>query len=114
MGTAGALRHRLPDPDDRHIVATAIRGNASAIVTDNIKHFPAAALEPWGLHAVRTDNFLLDVLDLAPNAVFASLIEISGKRRHPPATVDQLPSVLARCGATAFVDEVESLLDEGS
>lgn len=104
----------MRDPDDRHIVAAAIRGNAGAIVTDNVKDFPAGALDPWGLHAIRTDEFLLDVLDLAPNAVFASLIEMSGKRTNPPVAVEQLLRTLARSSAPTFANEVLGLLDNGT
>jgi predicted nucleic acid-binding protein len=35
---------RLPDPDDRHVLAAAIKSSAQTIVTTNLKHFPEAAL----------------------------------------------------------------------
>ncbi|MGO8960976.1 MAG: hypothetical protein ACLQFR_26945 [Streptosporangiaceae bacterium] len=59
----------LPDDDDRHVVAAAIRAGAQAIVTANVSDFPVAALEPLGLEAVHPDVFLLDQLDLSPAKV---------------------------------------------
>ncbi|MFD6389453.1 PIN domain-containing protein, partial [Nocardia sp. NPDC060259] len=47
----------LRDAADRHVVAAAVRGNAAAIVTDNVKHFPVEALDRWGLHAISSDDF---------------------------------------------------------
>lgn len=41
----------LPDADDRHVLAAAIRCNASVIVTFNEKDFPASALAPYGIEA---------------------------------------------------------------
>lgn len=36
----------IPDPNDRHVVAAAIQAEAHAIVTFNLKDFPASALAP--------------------------------------------------------------------
>src|SRR5260221_12337375 len=48
----------LPDPDDRHVLAAAIRCGADVIVTANLKHFPAEAPTPFGIQAQHPDEFL--------------------------------------------------------
>jgi predicted nucleic acid-binding protein len=45
----------LPDPDDRHVLAAAIRCSAQVIVTANLDDFPAAALEPFNIEAQGPD-----------------------------------------------------------
>lgn len=42
---------KLPDPNDRHVLAAAIQCHASVIVTFNQKDFPASALDPFGIEA---------------------------------------------------------------
>jgi hypothetical protein len=41
----------LPDPDDRHVVAAAIRARTQVIVTANIRDFPAASLAAGDVEA---------------------------------------------------------------
>lgn len=44
---------QLPDANDRHVLAAAIRGRADVIITENLKDFPAEILAPFGIKAQR-------------------------------------------------------------
>ena len=95
----------LPDPDDRHVVAAAIRGRAEAIVTDNVKDFPDSALAPWGLHAVTPDDFLRDLHDLDPVIGEDCLAEVVARFKNPPRTVCEFLDAMRRAGAPIHAAE---------
>ena len=101
---------RLPDPDDRHVVATAIQGGADAIITANLADFPPTALGPLGLEAVHPDDFLLDQLDLSPPTILQVIREQAARTRKPPLTPRDLATLLGRAGAPSFADEVLRLM----
>lgn len=81
---------QLPDPDDRHVLAAAIRCGAQAIITANLRDFPATALSPYGIEAVHPDDFVLDTLDLSPGVVYRVLQEQAASLRHPVHTVEDI------------------------
>ncbi len=60
-GYAHLLSAVTNDPKDRHVLAAAISGACPLIVTFNLKHFPAEALQPWGIAASHPQDYLLDV-----------------------------------------------------
>ena len=62
----------LPDEDDRHVLAAAIKTNANVIVTNNIKDFPQAYLQSLGLSAKTADDFLTDLIDLNQEQAIAA------------------------------------------
>ena len=100
----------LPDPDDRHVVAAALRGRADAIITENTKDFPERVLEPLGLEAIRLDDFLLDQLDLSPGAICRVVKDQAAAMRRPPVTVETLLAKLSRSGAPRFARAVSDVL----
>jgi predicted nucleic acid-binding protein len=53
-----------PDNDDRHVLAAAIKCNAHAIVTFNLKDFPSSELSKYDIEAISPDEFIQNQLDL--------------------------------------------------
>src|SRR5688572_25410125 len=49
----------LPDPDDRHVLAAAIKAGADYIVTHNVKDFPQVALAAYNLEAITPDEWIM-------------------------------------------------------
>ncbi|MFE5241168.1 MULTISPECIES: PIN domain-containing protein [unclassified Streptomyces] len=83
-GYGGLVPVMVNDPKDRHVLAAAVRGQAHAVVTSNVKDFPPAASDPYDIEVLRPDDFLLDLLDLAPVDVAAVLRgQVAGYRREP-------------------------------
>lgn len=74
----------LPDPDDRHVLAAAIRCGAQHIVTRNLKDFPAEALAPFDVEAIDPDEFLCRTFGLYPEAGIEVFRQMREDYRHPP------------------------------
>ena len=51
-------RLRLPDPDDRHVLAAAVVCAADVIVTFNTGDFPSSVLGPFCIQAVTPDTLV--------------------------------------------------------
>lgn len=96
----------LPDPDDRHVLAAAIRAGADLIVTFNLKDFPEKDLRPYGIEAQHPDDFLSYQLDLAPNIVCAAAKRHRASLRNPPKALDDY---LATLEAQGLVQTVSTL-----
>lgn len=77
----------LPDPDDRHVLAAAIRGGADRIVTFNLQDFPAAALQKHGIEAQPPDSFITGLIDLDFELVCTAAKRHRNSLRKPPKTV---------------------------
>lgn len=89
---------QLPDPDDRHVLAAAIKARAQVIVTNNLRDFPSKALEAWDMEAKSPDDFILDQMDLSREAVHSAVQRIADSREKPPATLHDVLAMLERDG----------------
>ena len=88
----------LPDPDDRHVLAAAIRAGADVIVTFNLTDFPAAVLANYGIKALHPDYFVTSQLDLAPPVVCAAAKRQRESLKNPPKSVEEYLEALERQG----------------
>jgi hypothetical protein len=84
----------LPDPDDRHVLAAAVKVGAQTIVTNNLEDFPAGRLAAWDIEASSADDFLHAMVDLSPKVVFSLGRRSPIAAGDPPMGVDQLLTVI--------------------
>lgn len=94
-GHDGLIPAMTNDKKDRHVLAAAVHGGGALIVTANLKDFPAAALEPYGIQAVHPDAFLLDQLDLDPTRVLGVLADQRTAYTRPELSIEEFYRTLA-------------------
>jgi predicted nucleic acid-binding protein len=100
----------LPDPNDRHVVAAAVRCGAQVIVTANLDDFPRQNLVRFEIEAVHPDDFVLDCIDLSAGAVLAAVMEQAASLKNPPMSAAE---VLDRLQANGLAQSVAKLRDLG-
>jgi hypothetical protein len=93
----------LPDPDDRHVLAAAIKVGAQVIVTWNLKDFPGEKLAPWNVRAKSPEDFVLDQIGIDRQAVWACVQQIVDSRTRRPVTVEDVLNQLAQDGLVRSV-----------
>jgi len=88
----------LPDADDRHVLAAAIRCNASVIVTFNLKDFPDAELEKYGIECQHPDVFIDNLFDLDPAAVVTAAQKQRQTLKNPPIDAARYLEIMRKQG----------------
>ncbi|GGF30982.1 hypothetical protein GCM10011611_41360 [Aliidongia dinghuensis] len=94
----------LPDPGDAHVIAAALKTQAATIVTDNLKDFPAAFLEPMNIEARSTDAFIADTIALDPGRAVAAIRRMRERFKRPEMTAEHLLIGMEAAGLTETVD----------
>jgi hypothetical protein len=98
----------LPDLNDRHVLAAAIRCGASVIVTFNEKDFPNHILETFGMEAQHPDVFVDNLWDLDQAAVLAAAQRHRLQLKNPVIDVDRYLAILLKQGLVQTTNALEN------
>ena len=102
----------LPDADDRHVLAAAIKAQVPLIVTFNLSDFPQAALVPYGVRALHPDSFLLELLDATPETFTMAIRAHRTALKNPPRTPDNYLMRLVESGLRETATRLQTIKDQ--
>lgn len=100
------IADRLPDPNDAHVIASAMHTQAQVIVTDNLRHFPISLLAEIHIDVRSSDAFIADTISLDPGRAVAAIRGMRGRFKAPPVDGDGLLLLMERRGLVLTVDEL--------
>lgn len=100
---------KLPDPDDRHVLAAAIVGHADVIVTFNLSDFPKEILGCHGIDVVSPDDFIADLIDLNQSKVMEAMCICQKRLKNPPKTMDEYLETLLKQGLDHTVSMIKDI-----
>lgn len=79
----------LPDPKDRHVLAAAIKSNADAIVTMNLKDFPEDILQTYKIDVLHPDDFIYYQIDMEPGICCEAFKRQRLALKNPPYSEEE-------------------------
>ena len=101
----------LPDPDDRHVLAAAIRCNADAIITSNLKDFPEQTLSSYGIDVIHPDDFIYYQIDMAPTSCCKAIKQQRMALKNPEKSVDEFLNILQKQQLPQTVSKLKEFAD---
>ena len=101
----------LPDPDDRHVLATAIEAGATVIVTFNLTDFPPRILASYRIRPLSPDAFLNAFLDQNQPRFLLGIQKHRESLKNPPKTVEDYLTTLKNQGLSKTAKRLETHKD---
>lgn len=100
----------LPDEDDRHVLAAAIKINANLIIINNLKDFPDDYLDNFGLKAKVPDDFFTDIIDLNHDISMEAFQSLVLNKKSPPYNEYEVLDILRNNGLKETADYLHTLI----
>ena len=99
---------KLPDKDDRHVVACAIKCNADAIITFNIKDFPSKKLSKYDIEIQKPDRLISNLIDVNPYMASKAFNKMVKRLKNPKKTKIEVLTTLETCGLKESIDKLKN------
>lgn len=100
---------KLPDPDDRHVVAAAIRSKADVIVTYNLKDFPKSIENEYDIEIQHPDEFLCNVYDLHSIKAKEAFIKMVKRLKNPPKSQSEVLEILSKSDLKRIIEKLKDV-----
>lgn len=97
----------LPDLNDRHVVAAAIKCHAKIIVTLNLKDFPKESMDQLEIEALHPDEFISDLFDLNHALALSAVRRQRLSLTKPEININEYFAALLRQGLPMTVKALE-------
>ena len=97
----------LPDANDCHVLAAAIKCSASIVITSNLKHFPEKTTSIYNIKALSPDSFISKLIDENAVLVCKAIKQQRSQLRNPPKSVQDLLKTLYKQGLTVTTKKLE-------
>lgn len=101
---------RVPDKNDHHVVAAALKSQAATIVTDNLKDFPQGVLADLNIEAKSTDAFIADTIELDPGRAVGAIRRMRERFKNPALNAEALLLKIEAVGLTETADTLRPYL----
>lgn len=85
-----AAAGELPDGNDAHVVAAALKTQAQVIVTENLRDFPDPVLSRLNLEARTADDFIADTIALDLGRAVPAIRRMRERFAKPQITAERL------------------------
>jgi predicted nucleic acid-binding protein len=86
----------LPDKDDHHVLAAAIKCEADYLVTSNLKDFPTEFLEKFNIKPIHPDEFCSMLIQLNQRPAIKAFLKMVGRLKNPSRSISDVLATLTK------------------
>ena len=96
----------LPDKNDSHVLAAAIKSNSQFIVTFNLRDFPTSYIEQFNIKIIHPDDFLVLIYKNNKNDFIKSFEQMLSVFKNPKINIVEQCAFFKKLKLTKTADKI--------